>query len=431
MTTDYATLAAYKAASKVLGWIDGTMPLDLQSLADALDDEVHRLDAEQLDLLRRFLKRLPSFCRTPKERHRGLVLVLGLLASENGWIHRFPVDLLDDVLAWSETDARLDLPSRAAYGLVSRRQEDHFRRAIREGRLSRRDLLSCAFDGEALSQQLSGFEEASSLHFATVDLSGMPMAGSQAPSWVGEPVEQRTSSGATFNLLISTEAELDQLVWLEPTTMSWLDRTLESDSVLFDVGANIGFYSLYALHTQPSCRVVAFEPAPMNFHRLLLNFELNGLSAASVFPFALSNRECLSTFGYQNLAPGASSQTGAHARPAGSGAVGNGPGGVVSGTYTLTLDGVIEKSGDIPAPTHLKLDVDGHEPKILEGGAGCLSHPRLEHLAIETTAEGLETLEKDLSNLGFRMVEPFVRGFGNAFFHRPRENRRIEPEGKP
>ena len=423
MTTDYATLAAYKAASKVLGWIDGTMPLDLQTLADALDHEVHRLNAEQLDLLRRFLKRLPSFCRTPKERHRGLVLVFGLLASENGWAHRFPADLLDDVLAWAETDERLDLPSRAAYGLVTRRQEDHFRRAIRAGRLSRQDLLSCAFDGEALSRRLSGFEDAAPLHFATVDLSGMPMAGSQAPSWVGEPVEQRTSSGATFQMLISTEAELDQLVWLEPTTMSWLDRTLEDDSVLFDVGANIGYYSLYALHTRPSCKVVAFEPAPMNFHRLLLNFELNGLSAASVFPFALSNRECLSTFGYQSLAPGASSQTGAHA--------GGVSGGVVSGTYTLTLDGVVEKSGDVPAPTHLKLDVDGHEPKILEGAAGCLSNPKLEHLAIETTAEGLGTLEKDLSKLGFRMVEPFVRGFGNAFFHRPREHRRAEPEGKP
>ena len=45
----------------------------------------------------------------------------------------------------------------------------------------------------------------------------------------------------------------------EPETITWLDR-LEEDDVLWDVGACVGSYSIYAA-VRRGVRVVAFEPA--------------------------------------------------------------------------------------------------------------------------------------------------------------------------
>ena len=61
----------------------------------------------------------------------------------------------------------------------------------------------------------------------------------------------------------------------EPETLRWLDE-LDVDDVLWDVGANVGMYSLYAGKFR-GCRVVAFEPEAQNYALLVDNFALNGL----------------------------------------------------------------------------------------------------------------------------------------------------------
>lgn len=54
-------------------------------------------------------------------------------------------------------------------------------------------------------------------------------------------------------------------------------KQLPENSTVFDVGANIGWYSIMLKKCFPKLNVYSFEPAPENFHRLKRNFKLNNL----------------------------------------------------------------------------------------------------------------------------------------------------------
>jgi len=74
----------------------------------------------------------------------------------------------------------------------------------------------------------------------------------------------------------------------EPETLEWID-TLPEGSILWDIGANIGLYSIYAAQKK-NCRVYAFEPSVFNLELLARNIYLNKLSnKICIVPFALSD----------------------------------------------------------------------------------------------------------------------------------------------
>jgi amino acid adenylation domain-containing protein/FkbM family methyltransferase len=58
--------------------------------------------------------------------------------------------------------------------------------------------------------------------------------------------------------------------------------------VVFDVGAHVGLFTLYALDRSPGLQVYAFEPAPPLYEALRRNTD--GLENVRLYPFALSNR---------------------------------------------------------------------------------------------------------------------------------------------
>src|SRR3954465_10321765 len=61
----------------------------------------------------------------------------------------------------------------------------------------------------------------------------------------------------------------------QPATIDWIDR-FEPGSVFWDIGANVGVFSLYAA-LGTDTRVVAFEPAAVNYFLLAANCEANNL----------------------------------------------------------------------------------------------------------------------------------------------------------
>src|SRR5436190_1863495 len=72
----------------------------------------------------------------------------------------------------------------------------------------------------------------------------------------------------------------------------YLASTLETGQVFLDVGANIGFYSLFAAQrVGPSGRVFSFEPDPMTFESLQRSVRRNGFGWASCLNMAVSDRE--------------------------------------------------------------------------------------------------------------------------------------------
>ncbi len=134
----------------------------------------------------------------------------------------------------------------------------------------------------------------------------------------------------------------------EPNTLSWIDRFGAGD-VFYDIGANIGAYTLYAAKAR-SVPVVAFEPNPFSYRVLVHNFHLNAITDR-VLPFCL----------------------------AAGGPDGNGIGLQV---LAFRLDDLAAIEG-IPAPTHVKIDVDGIEAAILEGAKSLLSGPGVKSVLIE------------------------------------------------
>ena len=62
----------------------------------------------------------------------------------------------------------------------------------------------------------------------------------------------------------------------EPDTINWLDDYLEAGDTFYDIGANIGVYSLYA--AQKGNSVIAIEPESSSYAVLNRNIHLNGYS---------------------------------------------------------------------------------------------------------------------------------------------------------
>jgi amino acid adenylation domain-containing protein/FkbM family methyltransferase len=73
--------------------------------------------------------------------------------------------------------------------------------------------------------------------------------------------------------------------------------TLPNDACVFDVGANIGMFTLFVGWQCPGARIYAFEPIAPIFETLRINSELYG-SRAKLFPFGLSDREKTEAFTY-------------------------------------------------------------------------------------------------------------------------------------
>ncbi len=75
---------------------------------------------------------------------------------------------------------------------------------------------------------------------------------------------------------------------------------LEPGDVVFDVGANIGLFSLFAHLARPGVRVFAFEPIPEIFEALRTNLELHGVEGR-LYNCGLSNRAGEAAFAYYPL----------------------------------------------------------------------------------------------------------------------------------
>ena len=188
----------------------------------------------------------------------------------------------------------------------------------------------------------------------------------------------------------------DNLLTKEPDMIQWIDG-FPKDAVLWDIGANVGVFSLYAA-AKTGCPVLAFEPAAANFHVLARNIALNGLAdRISAYCLALSRDTCLGVLNLASEAMGASlSQFGAAGdkSPWHSGPIASS-----HGMLGFTIDRFIELF-DPPFPRHIKIDVDGLELPILEGASQTLRNDRLQSVMLE-----LSLIHDHERQHGIRMME--------------------------
>lgn len=136
------------------------------------------------------------------------------------------------------------------------------------------------------------------------------------------------------------------------------ERTITAGSVVFDIGAHVGFYTLLAsVLVGPEGKVIAFEPSPRNLVFLKDHLHLNQITNASLIEAAVAD----SSGGARFEESDQSDFTG-HISTAGEIEV-----------RAVSLDELIQ-SGEIPMPNYVKIDVEGAELLVLRGATSIMRH---------------------------------------------------------
>lgn len=186
----------------------------------------------------------------------------------------------------------------------------------------------------------------------------------------------------------------------EPETLAWIEKFFHPGDTIFDIGANLGFFGIYAAkHLNGQCKVFSFEPEGMNYSYLSHNIYLNGLSGIVIpcclaitdrlyFDFLNLNRE---QYVSKNISQGLVAGSALHTFGEAVDFRGN--------PFTpFHKQGMVGVSLDHfcyewkqPIPNHLKIDVDGIEEKIIDGSYNLLRDERLRTVIIEVTKSNVET----------------------------------------
>ena len=204
----------------------------------------------------------------------------------------------------------------------------------------------------------------------------------------------------------SSKKRIRTLFSKEPITLAWID-TFEPDSTLFDVGANLGMYTIYAA-VMRRAKVFAFEPEALNYAELNKNIYLNDLhERVLAYCLALSDvdkvdRLLLSDFGigisYHDFEENSWTEdkqfspdwhvSRDNRRP--------------QGSIGFRLDSLV--AGGLPVPDHIKIDVDGLEHRVVKGMLETLQRPQLKTVLVEINFDNQENLRiiDAMGELGWR-----------------------------
>jgi FkbM family methyltransferase len=217
-------------------------------------------------------------------------------------------------------------------------------------------------------------------------------------------------------------------VMKEPWTVHWIEHAVKPGEVFYDIGANVGVYSLLvgAVHDK-QVPAYAFEPGFSSYAALCRNVIHNGLDTCVVpLPHVLHRQVGHTTFKYRSTDSGAArhavggqnleTKDFKETKP------------VYQQTMlTVDLDTLVRDYG-LPVPTHIKLDVDGPELEILEGARRTLADPGLKTVMVELddkkTRRAIVAL---LEEAGLTLAREFDKAFSrgdpsfDAFFARDPE----------
>lgn len=143
----------------------------------------------------------------------------------------------------------------------------------------------------------------------------------------------------------------------EPEQTKLFAEAVKPGAVVYDIGAHYGYYTLLSSKfVGHNGQVISFEPSPGNLVKLRRHISLNNCENVRVLELAVSDVEGTARF---------ETRTG-------------------SGVGHLASDGPLEVrvtrldavARDLPAPTVMKIDVEGAEVGVLEGARETLERSR-------------------------------------------------------
>jgi FkbM family methyltransferase len=173
-------------------------------------------------------------------------------------------------------------------------------------------------------------------------------------------------------------------------------RLLDKGEIFWDIGANIGYFSLLAAATlQQSGQVIAFEPGRVAYARLMDNIALNPFGNITAFNLAVTDREGeAALYLAAETADGCASLYGAGPEVT-----------AQESCRTVSLDG-FAPSHALPGPDFIKIDVEGAELFVLRGAREMLAVSR-PLLLVEMKAETLAASGTDKHE-----IQELLAGYG-------------------
>ncbi len=198
----------------------------------------------------------------------------------------------------------------------------------------------------------------------------------------------------------------------EPDTIEWINnfKTDGEESIIFwDIGANIGLYSLYchAIHGKKS-KIFSFEPSTSNLRVLSRNIYINNLQDDIIInQLPLTNRPNL----FLNMKEN-EFQEGVSLNTFGENFDFEGKDYISKNEYSIlssSIDYLV--SNDImDVPKYIKIDVDGIEHLILDGGKDTLKNEKIKSILIEVN-ENFEDQQNQVDKImlesGFKLVQKY------------------------
>lgn len=187
----------------------------------------------------------------------------------------------------------------------------------------------------------------------------------------------------------------------EADLVKFIDR-LEPGSVMWDVGANIGYFSIYA--AKRGCKVLAFEPDQMTANIINKNIFLNALSEMVMnIPIALNDETKISSFNMREFLPANAYNTfdrdmnewGNTFKPE-----------FIQGAMGVRGDDIV-LDGDLSAfsnPSFIKIDVDGNEYKVLKGMPNLLRGAKYLCIELGYNHPEFKKVRELLSDSGYKEI---------------------------
>ena len=190
-----------------------------------------------------------------------------------------------------------------------------------------------------------------------------------------------------------TDWRIETFFTKEPETLEWIDSFEKKDKIIFwDIGANIGLYSIYSVLRHENVSTISFEPSTSNLRVLSRNISINNLeNKIKILSAPLSNKEnqfltmnegdfveggALNTFGENYDFAGELFDSKMKYK-------------ILGTTIKNLLDNNI-----LEIPNYIKIDVDGIEHLILEGAGEYLKDKRIKSLSIEINEDFKEQYNK-------------------------------------
>ena len=209
--------------------------------------------------------------------------------------------------------------------------------------------------------------------------------------WVNNSrlIVSRGMTGATGNIYVGL---------MEYKDMSLLLHYVKEDDLFYDVGANVGAYTVLASKVK-NAKTVSIEPLPNTFSKLQDNININNLNNVISLNIGLSKEKSKLYFttDKDTMNSVATSND--------------------KNTQEVDVDTIDNLSMEYGIPQIIKIDVEGYETYVLQGANNTLLSEKLEVLILELNGSGKkfklydDDIHNDLLLKGFLpyTYDPFTR----------------------